>query len=99
MEARKSLGDWQFLDFELSSNAQRMLVRTLRNGQVDVGIYDLKRNRFILIVVKFYIKNLKFWILKQLSDYKLVTFIFDVIFFCHLNGNKQLLKTFFVILY
>jgi hypothetical protein len=45
MEARKSLGDWQFLDFELSSNAQRMLVRTLRNGQVDVGIYDLKRNR------------------------------------------------------
>jgi hypothetical protein len=47
------------------------------------------------VIVKFYIKNLKFWILKQLSDYKLVTFIFDVIFFCHLNGNKKLLKMFF----
>lgn len=48
-EIKKSLGDWQFLDFELSSNAQRMLVRTLRNGQVDVGVYDLKRNRFTAI--------------------------------------------------
>jgi len=46
LESKKNLGDWLFLDFEMAGNAQRMLVRTLRNGQVDVGIFDLKRNRF-----------------------------------------------------
>jgi hypothetical protein len=45
LENKKNLGDWLFLDFEMSENAQRMLVRTLRNGQVDVGIFDLRRNR------------------------------------------------------
>lgn len=62
MEAKKSLGDWQFLDFELSSNAQRMLVRTLRNGQVDVGIYDLKRNRFSPITQDAYDESEAHWI-------------------------------------
>jgi len=62
MEAKKSLGDWQFLDFELSSNAQRMLARTLRNGQVDVGIYDLKRNRFSPITQDIYDESEAHWV-------------------------------------
>jgi len=62
MEAKKSLGDWQFLDFELSSNAQRMLVRTLRNGQVDVGIYDLKRNRYSPITQDIYDESEAHWV-------------------------------------
>lgn len=45
VESKKNLGDWLFLDFEMAGNGQRMLVRTLRNGQVDLGIFDLKRNR------------------------------------------------------
>ncbi len=46
IDSKKNLGDYLFLDFELAPNNQRMLVRTLRNGQVDVGIYDLRRNRY-----------------------------------------------------
>lgn len=45
VESKKNLGDGLFLDFEMAGNGQRMLVRTLRNGQVDLGIFDLKRNR------------------------------------------------------
>jgi hypothetical protein len=42
--SKKNLGDVRFLDFELN-NSQNLLVRTLKQGQVDVGIYDLRRNR------------------------------------------------------
>lgn len=43
--SKRNLGDIRFLDFELNSNAQRMLVRSFKLGQVDVGIYDIRRNR------------------------------------------------------
>ncbi len=42
--SKKNLGDVRFLDFELNNN-QNLLVRTLKQGQVDVGIYDMRRNR------------------------------------------------------
>ncbi len=42
---KRNLGDIRFLDFELNTNAQRMLVRSFKLGQVDVGIYDIRRNR------------------------------------------------------
>ncbi len=47
--SKRNLGDIRFLDFELNSNAQRMLVRSFKLGQVDVGIYDLRRNRLTSI--------------------------------------------------
>lgn len=43
--SKRSIGDTRFLDFELNANAQQMLVRSFKQGQVDVGIYDLRRNR------------------------------------------------------
>ena len=46
VDTRKKLGDLNILDFELSSNNQRLLLRSLRNGQVDLGIYDLRRARY-----------------------------------------------------
>jgi hypothetical protein len=46
IESKKNLGDVNILDFELSSNNQRILVRSLRNGQVDVGLYDIRRSRY-----------------------------------------------------
>jgi hypothetical protein len=44
--SKTDLKDWNFTDFEMHENGQRMLVRALRNGQVDLGIYDFRRNRF-----------------------------------------------------
>lgn len=49
LASKRNLGDIRFLDFELNSNAQRMLVRSLKLGQVDVGIYDIRRNRLTAI--------------------------------------------------
>lgn len=49
VESKKKLIDLNCLDFEMASNGQRMLVRALRNGQVDVGIYDLRRNRYTAV--------------------------------------------------
>lgn len=46
VESKKKLGELNVLDFELSANNQRILIRNLRNGQVDVGIYDLRRTRY-----------------------------------------------------
>ncbi len=43
--SKRNLGEVRFLDFELNANAQRMLVRSFKQGQVDVGIYDVRRNR------------------------------------------------------
>ena len=45
LDSKRNLGDWVFLAAEVNASAQRMLVRTLRNGQVDVGIFDLRRNK------------------------------------------------------
>lgn len=47
--SKRNLGEIRILDFELNANAQRMLVRSLKQGQVDVGIYDIRRNRLTAI--------------------------------------------------
>jgi hypothetical protein len=47
--SKRSMGDTRFLDFELNANAQQMLVRSFKQGQVDLGIYDLRRNRLTSI--------------------------------------------------
>jgi hypothetical protein len=47
--SKKNLGEQRFLDFELNASGQQMLVRSFKQGQVDVGIYDLRRNRLTSI--------------------------------------------------
>ena len=47
--SKTDLKDWNFTDFEMHESGQRMLVRTLRNGQVDLGIFDFRRNKFTSI--------------------------------------------------
>jgi hypothetical protein len=46
LASKTDLKDWIFTDFEMNENGQRMLVRALRNGQMDVGIFDFRRNKF-----------------------------------------------------
>lgn len=43
---RKELKDLNCLGFEMHPGAQKSLLKVLRNGQVDLGIYDLRRGRF-----------------------------------------------------
>jgi hypothetical protein len=49
LSTKKNLGELRFLDFELNASGQQMLVRSFKQGQVDVGIYDLRRNRLTSI--------------------------------------------------
>lgn len=44
-EEKKKIANLSYLAMEMSKNGTKMLVRVLEKGQVDVGIYDLKRNR------------------------------------------------------
>jgi hypothetical protein len=44
-EDKKKVANLSYLAMEMSTNGTKMLVRVLEKGQVDVGIYDLKRNR------------------------------------------------------
>ena len=44
-EDKKKIANLSYLDMEMNKNGTKMLVRVLEKGQVDVGIYDLKRNR------------------------------------------------------
>ena len=44
-EDKKKIANLSYLDMEMSANGTKMLVRVIEKGQVDVGIYDLKRNR------------------------------------------------------
>jgi len=44
-EDKKKVANLSYLDMEMSANGTKMLVRVMEKGQVDVGIYDLKRNR------------------------------------------------------
>ncbi len=43
---KKELKDLNCLQFEVANSNQKLLFKVLRNGQVDLGIYDLRRNRF-----------------------------------------------------
>lgn len=44
-EDKKKIANLSYLDMEMSASGTKMLVRVIEKGQVDVGIYDLKRNR------------------------------------------------------
>ena len=44
-EDKKKIANLSYLDMEMSANGTKMLVRVMEKGQVDVGVYDLKRNR------------------------------------------------------
>lgn len=44
-EAKKKIANLSYLEMEMSASGTKMLVRVIEKGQVDVGIYDLKRNR------------------------------------------------------
>ena len=44
-EDKKKIANLSYLDMDMSANGTKMLVRVMEKGQVDVGIYDLKRNR------------------------------------------------------
>lgn len=58
---KRNLGDVRFLDFELNANGQRMLVRSLKQGQIDVGIYDLRRNRLSAITQDLHAESEAHW--------------------------------------
>jgi hypothetical protein len=63
--AKTDLKDWNFTDFEMHESGQRMLVRALRNGQIDVGIYDFRRNRFTPITQNSWDELEAHWFNKQ----------------------------------
>ena len=44
-DEKKKIANLSYLAMEMSANGTKMLVRVMEKGQVDVGIYDLKRNR------------------------------------------------------
>lgn len=44
-EDKKKIANLSYLEMEMSASGTKMLVRVIEKGQVDVGIYDLKRNR------------------------------------------------------
>ncbi len=48
-DQKKKIANLSYLSMEMNTNGTKMLVRVLEKGQVDVGMYDLKRNRLNLI--------------------------------------------------
>jgi len=44
-EDKRRIANLSYLDMQMANNGTKMLVRVMDKGQVDVGIYDLKRNR------------------------------------------------------
>lgn len=44
--AKREIKSLNCLGFEIAPSNQKLLLKVLRNGQVDLGIYDLRRNRF-----------------------------------------------------
>ena len=44
-EDKRRIASLSYLDMEMATSGTKMLVRVIDKGQVDVGIYDLKRNR------------------------------------------------------
>ena len=48
-EPKKKIANLSYLDMEMATNGAKALVRVLEKGQVDVGIYDFKRNKLNLV--------------------------------------------------
>lgn len=48
-EPKKKIANLSYLDMEMAASGTKALVRVLEKGQVDVGIYDFKRNKLNLI--------------------------------------------------
>lgn len=61
-EPKKKIANLSFLDLEMASSGTKALVRVLEKGQVDVGVYDLKRNRLSLITKDAYNETEAHWL-------------------------------------
>lgn len=47
--SKREIKDLNCLSFQVAPSNQKLLVKVLRNGQVDIGTYDLRRNRYTSI--------------------------------------------------
>jgi hypothetical protein len=61
-DVKKKIANLSYLDFEIASKGTKALVRVLEKGQVDVGIYDLKRNKLNLITNDIYNETEAHWL-------------------------------------
>jgi hypothetical protein len=60
-EPKLKIANLSYLDMKVSSNGTKALVRVLEKGQVDVGIYDLKRNKLNLLTKDAYNETEAHW--------------------------------------
>jgi hypothetical protein len=60
-EPKLKIANLSYLDMKVSSNGAKALVRVLEKGQVDVGIYDLKRNKLNLLTKDAYNETEAHW--------------------------------------
>jgi len=61
-DPKKKIANLSYLDMEMASNGAKALVRVLEKGQVDVGIYDFKRNKLSLITNDAYNETEAHWL-------------------------------------
>lgn len=61
-EEKRKLANLSYLGMSASPNGTKLLVRVLEKGQVDVGIFDLKRNRLNLITKDTYDESEALWL-------------------------------------
>lgn len=60
-EPKLKIANLSYLDMKVSSNGTKALVRVLEKGQVDLGIYDLKRNKLNLLTKDDYNETEAHW--------------------------------------
>lgn len=60
-EPKLKIANLSYLDMKVSSNGTKALVRVLEKGQVDIGIYDLKRNKLNLLTKDAYNETEAHW--------------------------------------
>jgi hypothetical protein len=60
-EPKLKIANLSYLDMKVSSNGMKALVRVLEKGQVDLGIYDLKRNKLNLLTKDAYNETEAHW--------------------------------------
>jgi hypothetical protein len=60
-EPKLKIANLSYLDMKVSSNGTKALVRVLEKGQVDLGIYDLKRNKLNLLTKDAYNETEAHW--------------------------------------
>jgi hypothetical protein len=60
-EPKLKIANLSYLDMKVSSNGTKALVRVLEKGQVNIGIYDLKRNKLSLLTKDAYNETEAHW--------------------------------------